>query len=115
MGVTVLTSDAQTANIAPLVLERAKLARAAGLDGVVASPQEAALIRRELGKNFVIVTPGIRPEGSDAGDQKRIATPAQAIKSGSNYLVVGRPIVKSINPQQAAKEILKQIHKVIEI
>jgi len=110
VGVTVLTSDAGASNVQSLVLERAKLAQEAGLDGVVASPQEAAMIRRELGPKFVIVTPGIRPASSDAGDQKRIATPADAIAAGSNYLVVGRPIVKAPSPKAAAQAILKEIN-----
>ena len=109
VGITVLTSDEKKDNIAALVLERAKLAKQAGLDGVVASSQEAALIRRELGKDFIIVTPGIRPKDSAAGDQKRVTTPFDAIKNGSDFLVVGRPIVNSPDPKTAAKQILKEI------
>jgi len=111
IGVTVLTSEAKSDNIHPLVLERSLLAKQAGLDGVVASAQEAELIRKELGKDFVIVTPGIRPLGSEVGDQKRITTPSEAIKSGSNYLVVGRPIIEAKDPLKAAKEILEEINK----
>ncbi len=91
------------------VLERAALARDAGLDGVVASCHEAAAIRREFGQDFVIVTPGIRPAGSDAGDQKRVATPKAAVDSGSNYLVIGRPIVKAADPRQAVADIFKDM------
>ena len=109
VGVTVLTSDAQAANISALVLERAKLAFNAGLDGVVASVEEAALIRRELGAKFIIVTPGIRPKDASQDDQKRVATPKSAILSGSNYLVVGRPIVKAKDPRQAVQDILDEI------
>jgi len=109
VGVTVLTSQGGSDNIQPLVLERALLAKKSGLDGVVASPQEARMIREKLGKDFIIVTPGIRPLGSDAADQKRIATPAEAIKAGSNFLVVGRPIVEAKDPLSAAKEILEEI------
>ncbi len=109
VGVTVLTSQAKSDNIQALVLERALLAKEAGLDGVVASPQEAQLIRQKLGSDFIIVTPGIRPTGTEAGDQKRISTPAEAIKSGSSYLVVGRPIVEAKSPLKAAKEILSEI------
>ena len=112
VGVTVLTSQAEDDNIQTLVLERALLAKQAGLDGVVASPQEAQLIRQKFGNDFIIVTPGIRPSGTEAGDQKRIATPAEAIKSGSNFLVVGRPIVEAKDPLKAAQEILKEINKV---
>ncbi len=92
-----------------VVLERARLAKDAGLDGVVASSQETSLLRRELGKDFIIVTPGIRPSGKDAGDQKRISTPKEAVENGSNYLVVGRPIIEDSNPAQAARSILKEI------
>jgi orotidine-5'-phosphate decarboxylase len=90
-------------------LERAKLAQVSGLDGVVASAQEAGMLRKELGPDFVIVTPGIRPADADAGDQKRVETPASAIKSGSSFLVVGRPIVKAKDPQAAARAILAEI------
>lgn len=109
VGITVLTSDSKTDNIRDLVLERARLAKESGLDGVVASVQEAALIREHLGEDFVIVTPGIRPSGANTDDQKRVATPRDAVEAGSNYLVVGRPIVKAENPAQAARDILKQI------
>ncbi|MGE0268432.1 MAG: orotidine-5'-phosphate decarboxylase [Candidatus Omnitrophota bacterium] len=109
VGITVLTSDEKTDNIRDLVIERAVLAKESGLDGVVASVQEAALIRQTFGDDFVIVTPGIRPVGADSGDQKRIATPFDAVKAGSNFLVVGRPIVKAKDPAEAARQILKQI------
>jgi orotidine-5'-phosphate decarboxylase len=75
----------------------------------VASVEEAALIRRYCGDKFVIVTPGIRPAGAEVGDQKRVATPKVAIKNGSDYLVVGRPIVQAEDPAKAAKAILKEI------
>jgi orotidine-5'-phosphate decarboxylase len=110
LGVTVLTSQANATNILELVLERAALAKRSGLDGVVASCQEAAAIRREFGRDFIIVTPGIRPSGSDIGDQKRVATPQEAIKSGSNYLVVGRPIVSAPDPKRAAIAILNEMN-----
>ena len=109
VGVTVLTSDSKEANISDLVLERAKLAKASGLDGVVASCHESRMLRDTFGKDFVIVTPGIRPAGGDAGDQKRIATPAEAKKNGSSFLVVGRPIVAAKDPLAAAKAILAEI------
>ncbi len=112
VGVTVLTSDAPGEDTSALVLERARLAREAGLDGVVASVKEAAMLRREMGRDFVIVTPGIRPKegaGADAGDQKRVDTPAAAIKSGASFLVVGRPIVKASDPRAAAEKILEEI------
>ena len=112
VGVTVLTSEVKNDKTEDLILERAKLAKQAGLDGVVASPQEAKMLREKFGKDFVIVTPGIRPAGADAQDQQRIATPADAIKSGSNYIVVGRPIVQAKDPAKAAKAILAEIDSV---
>ncbi len=109
LGITVLTSEEKNDNIPALVLERALLARESGLDGVVASSQEAKSIRQKLGKDFIIVTPGIRPKESDTHDQQRIATPFEAIKNGSDYLVVGRPIVKAPQPQEVVQKILEEI------
>lgn len=109
VGITVLTSEEKEDSITGLVLERALLAKQAGLAGVVASSQEAALIRRELGDDFLIVTPGIRPSGTAPDDQRRITTPQDAIKNGSNFLVVGRPIIQAKNPAVAAKQILEEI------
>jgi len=111
VGVTVLTSTAKDANLETLVLDRAKLAKAAGLDGVVASVEEAAMIRRELGPDFLIVTPGIRPADVSLNDQKRVATPAGAIEQGSNFLVVGRPIIQAASPRAAALHILDDMKK----
>lgn len=110
LGITVLTSEDKTDNIQNLVLKRAQLAKSCGLDGVVASSQETAVLRREVGDDFIIVTPGIRPKGVDAGDQKRVATPKDAVTAGSDYLVVGRPIVGADNPSESAKSILREIH-----
>lgn len=110
LGVTVLTSEGKTDNIQNLVLQRARLAKNCGLDGVVASSQEVAFLRQEMGKDFMIITPGIRPAGTDAGDQKRVATPKDAIEAGSDFLVVGRPIVAADNPSESAKSILKEIN-----
>ncbi len=87
------------------VIYLAKLAKESGLDGVVCSAQEARKLKAELGEDFKLVTPGIRPAGSDAGDQKRIMTPKQAIDDGSDYLVVGRPITQSADPVAVLKEI----------
>jgi len=114
IGVTVLTSmtDVALAEIGvtrPLldqVVHPARLAKASGLDGVVASPQETRAIRDACGKDFQIVTPGIRPadvQGKD--DQARTLTPAEAISAGANYLVIGRPITAAANPRQAAESI----------
>lgn len=83
----------------------ANLAKQAGLDGIVSSAQEAEMIRDELGKDFCIVTPGIRPAGSAVNDQKRIMTPKEALDAGSSYLVIGRPITQADDPIQVLKEI----------
>jgi orotidine-5'-phosphate decarboxylase len=91
------------------VIYLAKLAKEAGLDGVVCSAQEASVLKAELGEHFKLITPGIRPEGSDAGDQKRIMTPKQAIKAGSDYLVVGRPITKASNPVKVLQDVNESI------
>ena len=91
------------------VVRFAKLAKKAGLDGVVASPQEAKIIRESCGEDFLIVTPGIRPAGAAINDQSRIATPAQALKNGANHLVIGRPIIAAENPREAALAILEEI------
>jgi len=109
VGVTVLTSKQKGDNIQNLVLQRSLIAREAGLDGVVASAQEAQAIRREMGKDFIIVTPGIRPQGEGVNDQKRVTTPKDAVAQGSNYLVIGRLIIQSKNPLESAKNILKEI------
>ena len=87
------------------------MAKQAGLDGVVASVEEAALIRRELGQDFLIVTPGIRPADASINDQKRVATPQMAIAQGSNFLVVGRPIIQAPSPRTAALKILEDMKK----
>lgn len=109
VGITVLTSDSKHDNISEIVSQRAQIAKDSGLDGIVASSQEASLVREKFGEDFIIVTPGIRPAGSDQGDQKRITTPSEAIQNGSNFLVVGRPIVQADNPSEAASKILQEI------
>ena len=118
IAITVLTSINQTdwngmgydlIKISDQVVRFAKLSQSAGLDGVVASPKEAKIIRDACGENFLIVTPGIRPAGSDINDQSRISTPAAAIQNGANYLVVGRPIRAAENPKLAAQKILAEI------
>jgi orotidine-5'-phosphate decarboxylase len=86
-----------------------KLAIDCGIDGLVCSPLEVANFRTTLGEKPVLVTPGIRPAGGDIGDQKRVATPASAVKDGSSFLVVGRPILSADNPAEAAAEILRQM------
>jgi len=120
LAVTILTSldrnDLDGALIKPgdirdLVQERAGNAFAAGADGVIASPQEAALIRAlPEAEGRLIVTPGVRPAGADLGDQKRVATPAQAIADGVDHIVVGRPIWKAPDPRAAAQAILDELN-----
>jgi orotidine-5'-phosphate decarboxylase len=117
LAVTVLTSydDADLAaagydfTVPELVAERAAQACDIGVDGLVCSAAEAANLRSVAGKGMVLVTPGIRPAGAAAGDQKRIMTPAAAIRSGADYLVVGRPIVEAPDPKAAAEAIVAEI------
>ncbi|WP_188398028.1 orotidine-5'-phosphate decarboxylase [Sporomusa sp. GT1] len=119
IAVTILTSmnDAEwaslrnTASIPDQVVHLAKMAQAAGMDGVVASPQEAELIRAACGKNFAIITPGVRPHGAALNDQSRIATPAAALQAGAHYLVVGRPITAAPDPRAAALAILEEMRE----
>jgi orotidine-5'-phosphate decarboxylase len=92
-----------------VVLRLAKLAARAGMDGVVCSPQEVSMLRAELPREFLLVTPGIRPAGSDVNDQLRIATPASAVRSGVDYLVIGRPITRAADPMQALAAIEQEI------
>jgi orotidine-5'-phosphate decarboxylase len=122
LAVTILTSldrsDLDDGLIKPgditdLVVERAAKAFEAGADGVIASPHEAALIRSlPQATGRLIVTPGVRPKGADSGDQKRIATPAAAIKNGADHIVVGRPIWKSPDPRGAAQAILAELQAI---
>jgi len=94
---------------ADLVLHRARIARAAGVDGIVASGQEAAMIRAEVGPDMLIVTPGIRLAGGEAGDQARVMTPGKAIAAGADCLVVGRPITEAGDPRAAAEAFVNEI------
>ncbi|MBI2083953.1 MAG: orotidine-5'-phosphate decarboxylase [Deltaproteobacteria bacterium] len=108
IGVTVLTS--QQVSTPDDVLRLALLCRESGLDGVVCSPRETSQVREKLGKGFLILTPGIRPAGYKGGDdQKRIDTPQNAIRAGSNFLVIGRPILQSADPIATVREILQEI------
>ncbi len=117
LGVTVLTSmdDADLSEAgyamgaADLVRRRAEQAKAAGIGGIVASAQEAAAIRAIVGPDMAIVTPGIRPAGSDAGDQKRVMGPADALRAGASHLVVGRPIIQAKDKRAAALAIFEEM------
>ncbi len=118
LGVTVLTSLGTEELRSEIGIDRspldqvlfwAELARECGLSGVVASPREVSAIRARCGKDFLIVSPGIRPAGAVPDDQIRISTPAAALRAGADYLVVGRPIVKAADPLQAAREIIREM------
>lgn len=117
IAVTVLTSMSTqdwnqlnySQDIQNQVVHLAQLSQQAGCDGVVASPQEAAAIRAACGKDFLIVTPGVRPASSSADDQSRIATPKAALENGSTHLVIGRPITKAADVQGAAQAILQEM------
>lgn len=118
IGVTVLTSMERSdlagigLDIEPIkqVERLAKLTQASGLDGVVCSAREVALIREICGKDFLTVTPGIRPEGSDVGDQKRVMTPKQAVEAGVDYMVIGRPIAQANDSVVACERILTTLN-----
>lgn len=88
------------------VLHLARLAKSCGLEGLVSSPLEAPLLRRELGPDMVLVTPGVRPPGADTDDQSRITTPQEAIAGGSSHVVIGRPVLKAENPDQVIEDLL---------
>ncbi|MCL2798801.1 MAG: orotidine-5'-phosphate decarboxylase [Endomicrobia bacterium] len=107
-AVTVLTSQVTKPEE---VIKRAKLAKECGVDGVIASPLEITAIKKECGRGFQVVTPGIRPSKAD-DDQKRIATPESAVKDGADFIVVGRPILEAPNPAEAAKAIYESIKNI---
>jgi orotidine-5'-phosphate decarboxylase len=117
LAVTVLTSyddsDLEAAgygtSVKALVAQRAEQARALGIDGLVCSPEEAATVRTIVDAGMTLATPGIRPAGAQAGDQKRIMTPAAAIAAGADYLVVGRPIVAAPDPRAVVEAIVAEI------
>ncbi len=118
IAVTVLTSHDQKTlsrelrvrgSVKEEVLHLAGLAKKAGLDGIVCSPEETVWVRKKFKQDFLIVTPGIRPLGADKGDQKRIHTPEKALKAGSDYIVIGRPITQAPNPRETAVKILEAI------
>jgi orotidine-5'-phosphate decarboxylase len=120
LAVTVLTSYDQndlaeagyTGSVADLVKKRAMQAKEIGIDGLVCSPEEVGAVRALVGKEMALVTPGIRPAGASAGDQKRIMTPGKAIAAGADYLVVGRPVTEAADPKAAADAIVAEIAQV---
>ena len=120
LGVTILTSMSEeemnsmglNGKVENKVIELSRLAASSGLDGVVASAKEASAIKREIGEKFIVVTPGVRPEFSEKGDQKRVLTPKQAIRAGADYIVVGRPIIHAKDPLRAAKKIIEEISEI---
>jgi orotidine-5'-phosphate decarboxylase len=118
IGVTILTSIDETilreelrvsSDVKSQVVNLALLAKSSGMNGVVASPHEIGAIREACGKDFLIITPGVRPAGADIGDQKRVMTPGMAVSSGADYVVIGRPITKAEDPVAAAKAIAEEI------
>lgn len=120
IGVTVLTSINQSIlenemgvsrSVEEQVVSWARLAKESGLDGVVASPKEIRAIREACGDEFVIITPGVRPEWAAANDQKRVMTPREAVAAGASYLVVGRPITGAADPVDAAKRIVSEMEE----
>jgi orotidine-5'-phosphate decarboxylase len=121
LAVSVLTSydDADLLDacyrfgVVETVRRRAEQALALGVDGLVASAAEAAMVRRDVGDRMLVVTPGIRPAGAAAGDQKRVATPAQAIRNGADYLVVGRPVTQAPDPRAAAEAVVAEIARAL--
>lgn len=117
LGITVLTSM-DAAALEQIGIDRApadqvsllaSVAKDAGISGVVSSPQEAAALRQTLGPQAYIVTPGVRPAGSDKGDQSRVATPAEAFANGASHIVIGRPITKAQNPSEAFESIIADL------
>jgi orotidine-5'-phosphate decarboxylase len=122
LAVTVLTSwddnDVTEAGfngaLADLVAKRADQAKAAGVDGLIASPREAASLRTQVGNSMLIVTPGVRPASAAAGDQKRVMTPGDAIKAGADHIVVGRPVVEAADPKASAESIVAEIEAALK-
>ncbi|GAA4715828.1 orotidine-5'-phosphate decarboxylase [Brevibacillus fulvus] len=121
IGVTMLTSTSQSmmneqlaipGTVEETVIQYARLVKQAGLDGVVASPLEVPQLKERIGREFVTVTPGIRPAGSDKGDQTRVATPAEAFALGSDYIVIGRAVTAAPDPLAAWEQILQSLHSV---
>ncbi len=109
MTTAISTPPGYRLGVSDLVEARAQQAQVLGVDGLVCSPEEAAALHKIVGHQMVLVTPGIRPAGAATGDQKRIMTPARAIAAGSDYLVVGRPVLEAADPRTAADAIQREI------
>lgn len=123
IGVTMLTSLSETEAAEELGMQRpladqvtalAALAKRAGLDGVVASPLEAGAIKDACGRDFLVVTPGVRPSTASTDDQRRVMTPGKALRSGADHIVIGRPITRSADPRSAAAEVLAEVERELE-
>ena len=122
LGVTVLTSwdenDVRDAgyslSLHGLVAKRADQAKVAGIDGLIASPMEAASLRKQVGNSLLLVTPGVRPAGTNAGDQKRVMTPGDAIRAGADHVVAARPVVAAPDPKASAEAIVREIEDAIK-
>ncbi len=122
LAVTILTSlkdedlkaIGMEGTVGDQVLRLAKLAKEAGVDGIVCSPREIEIIRQEIGQDFLIVTPGIRPRWAASDDQKRIMTPGQAIENGADYLVIGRPIIEASSPSEAFRRIKEELESAVD-
>jgi len=122
LGVTVLTSwdenDVRDAGysvgLRELVAKRAGQAQEAGIDGLIASPAEAADLRKQVGRSLLIVTPGVRPAGTAAGDQKRVMTPGEAIEAGADHVVAARPVIAASDPRAAADAIVREIEAALQ-
>lgn len=122
LGVTVLTSwddndvkkEGYGASVAELVSQRAARAKESGIDGLIASPMEASALKKQVGTSLLIVTPGVRPAGSAAGDQKRVMTPGEAIRAGADHIVVARPVIAAADPKAAAQAIVAEIQTALK-
>jgi orotidine-5'-phosphate decarboxylase len=122
LGVTVLTSwddndvkkEGYGVSVAELVAERAARAKECGIDGLIASPMEAQALKKQVGGSLLIVTPGVRPAGAAAGDQKRVMTPGEAIRAGADHIVVARPVIAAGDPKAAAQAIVAEIQSALK-
>lgn len=123
LAVTVLTSyedsdlieAGYSTGVEQLVALRAAQAQTIGVDGLVCSPLDAAALRPKVGPNLLLVTPGVRPAGAAAGDQRRVATPARAVRAGADYLVIGRPVLDAADPKAAVAAIINEMSQALSV